>query len=97
MRAIDSQATKVNEALALVETTLKDLKEADDKRDEELKSLKEDIENIKTLIPKVRWKGGGLHAKRTVLIEQTHNDRWSTRARKRKIKFSWTFKPRSNR
>jgi peroxin-14 len=53
MRAIDGQATKVNEALALVETTLKELKEADDKRDEELKSLKEDVESIKTLIPKV--------------------------------------------
>ncbi|KAI9010151.1 microbody biogenesis protein peroxin 14 [Hyaloraphidium curvatum] len=57
MKAIDSQATKVNEALSLVETTLKELKEADDKRDEELRSLKDDIENIKNLIPKMIDKG----------------------------------------
>lgn len=58
MRAIDSQATKINDALALVETTLKELKEADDKRDEEFKSLKEDVENIKNLIPKVSFVEG---------------------------------------
>jgi peroxin-14 len=51
---VSAQSDKVNENLTLLQETLKKLQESDEGKDEEFKSIKEDVEVIKGLIPKVR-------------------------------------------
>ena len=53
VKAMESQATKVNSSLDTMHTILKDLRDLDDKRDIEFRTLRDDMENIKTMIPKV--------------------------------------------
>jgi peroxin-14 len=51
---VSAQSDKINENLTLLQETLKKLQESDEGKDEEFKSIKEDVEVIKGLIPKVR-------------------------------------------
>ncbi|TPX30997.1 hypothetical protein SmJEL517_g05558 [Synchytrium microbalum] len=53
VKAMESQATKVNSSLDTMHTILRDLRDLDDKRDVEFKALRDDMENIKTMIPKM--------------------------------------------
>ncbi|CAM0137358.1 peroxisomal membrane protein pex14 [Umbelopsis sp. WA50703] len=50
---VSAQSDKVNENLTLLQETLKKLQESDEGKDEEFKSIKEDVEVIKGLIPKM--------------------------------------------
>ncbi|TPX43196.1 hypothetical protein SeMB42_g04824 [Synchytrium endobioticum] len=53
LHAMESRATKVNSSLDTMHTLLSDLRDFDDKRDADLKVLRDDMENIKTLLPKM--------------------------------------------
>lgn len=56
LTTVASQSKKVDESLASLETVLKDLEESDAKRDEDFKNVKNDIESLKELVPKVTVK-----------------------------------------
>jgi len=53
IKLMDEQGEKIKTFMDSLTKSLKGLKEADDKRDEEIRTIKKDIENVKTLIPKV--------------------------------------------
>ncbi|KAI9284881.1 peroxisomal membrane anchor protein conserved region-domain-containing protein [Umbelopsis sp. AD052] len=50
---VSAQSEKVNDTLSTLQETLKKLEESDNNKDEEFKSIKEDVEVIKGLIPKM--------------------------------------------
>jgi peroxin-14 len=54
LTTVSSQTKKVDDSLSSLETVLKELKEGDEKRDEEFKNVKGDIDALKELVPKVR-------------------------------------------
>jgi len=53
LTSVSAQSEKVNDTLSTLQETLKKLEESDTNKDEEFKSIKEDVEVIKGLIPKV--------------------------------------------
>lgn len=53
LTTVSSQTKKVDDSLSSLETVLKELKEGDEKRDEEFKNVKSDIDALKDLVPKV--------------------------------------------
>lgn len=53
LTTVSSQSKKVDESLTSLETVLKDIEEADTKRDKEFTSVKNDIDALKDLVPKV--------------------------------------------
>ncbi|KAG4103039.1 hypothetical protein H8356DRAFT_1031122 [Neocallimastix lanati (nom. inval.)] len=53
IKLMDEQGEKIKTFMDSLTKSLKGLKEADDKRDEEIRTIKKDIENVKTLIPKM--------------------------------------------
>jgi peroxin-14 len=53
LTSVSAQSEKVNDTLSTLQETLKKLEESDTSKDEEFKSIKEDVEVIKGLIPKV--------------------------------------------
>jgi peroxin-14 len=57
---VSAQSEKVNDTLSTLQETLKKLEESDNNKDEEFKSIKEDVEVIKGLIPKVGFKNSRL-------------------------------------
>ena len=50
---MDEQGEKIKSFMDTLTKSLNSLKEADEKRDEEIRTIKNDLENVKTLIPKV--------------------------------------------
>lgn len=54
LTTVSSQTKKVDDSLSSLETVLKELKEGDEKRDEEFKNVKSDIDALKDLVPKVK-------------------------------------------
>ncbi|KAI7907041.1 peroxisomal membrane anchor protein conserved region-domain-containing protein [Cokeromyces recurvatus] len=52
LTTVTSQAKKVDDSLANLETVLKELKEGDEKRDDEFTNVKRDIDALKELVPK---------------------------------------------
>ncbi|CAO3703792.1 unnamed protein product [Rhizopus stolonifer] len=52
LTTVSSQSKKVDESLTSLETVLKDIEEADTKRDKEFTSVKNDIDALKDLVPK---------------------------------------------
>lgn len=52
LTTVSSQTKKVDDSLSSLETVLKELKEGDEKRDEEFKNVKSDIDALKDLVPK---------------------------------------------
>ena len=53
LTTVSSQSKKVDESLTSLETVLKDLEEAESKRDKDFTNVKNDIEALKELVPKV--------------------------------------------
>jgi len=53
---MDEQGEKIKNFMDTLTKSLNGLKEADEKRDEEIRTIKNDLENVKTLIPKVKKK-----------------------------------------
>ncbi|SAM09008.1 hypothetical protein [Absidia glauca] len=53
LTSVSDQSKKVEESLTSLETVLKDLKDGDQQRDEEFKSVKEEVESLKALVPKM--------------------------------------------
>ncbi|KAI8099150.1 peroxisomal membrane anchor protein conserved region-domain-containing protein [Halteromyces radiatus] len=53
LTSVSEQSKKVEESLASLETVLNDLKEGDQQRDEEFKTVKEEVESLKELVPKM--------------------------------------------
>ncbi|CAO3593960.1 unnamed protein product [Absidia cylindrospora] len=51
--SVSEQSKKVEESLTSLETVLKDLKDGDEQRDEEFKNVKEEVESLKELVPKM--------------------------------------------
>jgi uncharacterized protein (UPF0305 family) len=56
--SVSEQSKMVDESLTSLETVIKDLKDGDQQRDEEFKNVKEEIESLKELVPKVSEKPG---------------------------------------
>ncbi|KAG1046080.1 hypothetical protein G6F43_011170 [Rhizopus delemar] len=52
LTTVSSQSKKVDESLTSLETVLKDLEEAESKRDKDFTNVKNDIEALKELVPK---------------------------------------------
>lgn len=52
-KVIDEQSSKVKESLERLDNTLKDLEIQETKRDTEIKTIREEIDTIRDLIPKV--------------------------------------------
>jgi len=53
VKAIESHADDLEKTLSQLELTLSELRKADQKRDEQLSSLKDEVDNIRDMIPKV--------------------------------------------
>lgn len=53
LTALESQGSQVKEAIEGMEKVLKDLAKADKDREDDVKNLKEDLEAVKDLIPKM--------------------------------------------
>ncbi|KAJ3043717.1 peroxisomal membrane protein pex14 [Rhizophlyctis rosea] len=53
MTAVDTHTAKVNTSLEELKAILSELKEAEGKGDEDLKAIKEDVEGLRAMIPKV--------------------------------------------
>ncbi|CAO3598761.1 unnamed protein product [Absidia cylindrospora] len=51
--SVSEQSKKVEESLTSLETVLKNLKDGDEQRDEEFKNVKEEVESLKALVPKM--------------------------------------------
>lgn len=56
IKLMDEQGEKIKTFMDTLTKSLNSLKEADEKRDEEIRTIKSDLENVKTLIPKVEIK-----------------------------------------
>lgn len=54
LTTVSSQSKKVDDSLNNLETVLKELKEGDKQRDEDFKSVKNEIDALKELVPKVK-------------------------------------------
>jgi peroxin-14 len=67
---VSAQSEKVNDSLSTLQETLKKLEESDNNKEEEFKSIKEDVEVIKGLIPKV---GGNVQLRHDILIHRMSN------------------------
>ncbi|ORY15366.1 hypothetical protein LY90DRAFT_392084 [Neocallimastix californiae] len=53
IKLMDEQGEKIKNFMDTLTKSLNGLKEADEKRDEEIRTIKNDLENVKTLIPKM--------------------------------------------
>lgn len=53
IKLMDEQGEKIKSFMDSLTKSLNSLKEADEKRDEEIRTIKNDLENVKTLIPKM--------------------------------------------
>jgi len=53
IKLMDEQGDKIKNFMDILTKSLNGLKEADEKRDEEIRTIKNDLENVKTLIPKM--------------------------------------------
>ncbi|ORX45435.1 hypothetical protein BCR36DRAFT_333314 [Piromyces finnis] len=53
IKLMDEQGEKIKSFMDTLTKSLNSLKEADEKRDEEIRTIKNDLENVKTLIPKI--------------------------------------------
>lgn len=53
IKAIEVQSQNVSNSMAAMEDFLKDLKEAEGRRDEEIQGIKSEVDSIKDMIPKV--------------------------------------------
>ncbi|OUM69424.1 hypothetical protein PIROE2DRAFT_23069, partial [Piromyces sp. E2] len=53
IKLMDEQGEKIKTFMDTLTKSLNGLKEADEKRDEEIRTIKNDLENVKTLIPKM--------------------------------------------
>ncbi|ORX46340.1 hypothetical protein DM01DRAFT_1339658 [Hesseltinella vesiculosa] len=53
LASVSEQSNKVEESLENLDTILKELKQGDEQRDEEFKSIKSEIEQLKELVPKM--------------------------------------------
>lgn len=53
MKLMESQGGKINSFMDSMNKTLSDLKDADQKRDEEIITIKKELENVKNMLPKI--------------------------------------------
>ncbi|KAI8070051.1 peroxisomal membrane anchor protein conserved region-domain-containing protein [Gongronella butleri] len=53
LSSVSEQSKKVEESLSSLDAVLKELKQGDDQRDEEFKSIKTEVEQLKELVPKM--------------------------------------------
>jgi peroxin-14 len=51
---IESSSEKINEALEALRKTVGDIVDNDSKRDAEIRGIKEEIEGVRSMLPKVR-------------------------------------------